>query len=300
MGTLAFPKDVTWITPNGYLSCLHDQSSLPIANRGKSVALVLVDEVLRPVPGGSQSLLVRSDSSLYIVKCPYNGQGPNVLANEFLGTQLMAALGLPTLKWHFAQFRVPQACPQCSEQMQAPGRRPLHFASEVLTSISGSQQVFESIPRSHFHRIENRTDFLNAFIFDTWAGSTDHRQALFVKNNNSDTYRAFFIDNGHLFGGPNWNSASHRGIALTRDNAIYGGILNSDLIEDILFQMREAIPLVLPRVFASLPNEWRSSGAFWLEEALLSRLFTLRGRILKEIGSTFSASPHFSELQACI
>jgi len=144
------------------------------------LSIVLIDEVLRLLPGGSQSVLGRSNNDHYIVKCPYNQQGPNVLANEFLGTQLMAALGMPTPGWCFAQFRIPQDCPQCAERGLLSGHRPLHFASAMLTSISGSLAYF-SVPRSHFSRIENRTDFLKAFIFDTLTGiDTGHSLSITV------------------------------------------------------------------------------------------------------------------------
>ncbi len=120
--------------------------------------------------GGSQSLLVRSADSLYVVKCPFNKQGPNVTANEFLGTQLMDALGLPTPGWRLAQFRDPSNCPQCALQGLISNRRPLHFASALLTSTPGTQAQV-SIPRSDFDRVENRTDFLKAFVFDIWGGA---------------------------------------------------------------------------------------------------------------------------------
>jgi len=262
------------------------------------LSIVLIDEVLRLLPGGSQSVLGRSNNDHYIVKCPYNQQGPNVLANEFLGTQLMAALGMPTPGWCFAQFRIPQDCPQCAERGLLSGHRPLHFASAMLTSISGSLAYF-SVPRSHFSRIENRTDFLKAFIFDIWAGSTDGRQAIFVEDANRHRYRAFFIDHGHLFGGPYWNSLPRRGIALSRDTAIYAGLVNGDYIDDFLCQMKDVIPGVLSLIFASLPAEWRSAGTFWLEEALLTRLPTVRHKILSEVGFMFKASSHFSTSLIC-
>ena len=55
---------------------------------------------VRRMRGGAQSSLLRaSDGKLYVVKLQGNPQGPNVLANEALGSWLTARLGLKTPDW---------------------------------------------------------------------------------------------------------------------------------------------------------------------------------------------------------
>ena len=55
---------------------------------------------VRRMRGGAQSSLLRaSDGALYVVKLHGNPQGPNVLANEALGSWLAAQLGLETPAW---------------------------------------------------------------------------------------------------------------------------------------------------------------------------------------------------------
>jgi hypothetical protein len=50
--------------------------------------------------GGSQPALIRcDDGKLYVVKFFNNPQGPNVLANEVLGNELLNVLHLPSPQW---------------------------------------------------------------------------------------------------------------------------------------------------------------------------------------------------------
>src|ERR1700757_1602342 len=57
-------------------------------------------QFIRKMRGGSQPALIRcNDDKLYIVKFLNNQQGPNVLANEVLGNELLNMLNLPTPQW---------------------------------------------------------------------------------------------------------------------------------------------------------------------------------------------------------
>jgi hypothetical protein len=52
------------------------------------------------MPGGSQPALIRcNDGKLFVVKFLNNLQGPNVLANEVLGNELLKTFDLPTPEW---------------------------------------------------------------------------------------------------------------------------------------------------------------------------------------------------------
>jgi hypothetical protein len=57
---------------------------------------VVAERILRTMPGGTQSrLALCNDGIQYVIKCPNNPQGPNVLANEAIAARLMSAVGLP-------------------------------------------------------------------------------------------------------------------------------------------------------------------------------------------------------------
>src|SRR6201986_3410595 len=57
-------------------------------------------QFIQKMRGGSQPALIRcNDGKLYVVKFFNNPQGPNVLANEVLGHEILNALNLPTPRW---------------------------------------------------------------------------------------------------------------------------------------------------------------------------------------------------------
>jgi hypothetical protein len=90
-----------------------------------------VTTVIRRMSGGSQSRLIQcDDGKLYVLKMHPNPQGPNVLANEALGSILMHDLG----------FLVPRC-------------RPVTINLKALTACGASPDTFaqewSGIHRSH-------------------------------------------------------------------------------------------------------------------------------------------------------
>ena len=64
------------------------------SHHGSHGALLTVTTVIRTQKGGSQSRLVTcDDGKLYVLKMHPNPQGPNVLANEAIGSILLRGLG---------------------------------------------------------------------------------------------------------------------------------------------------------------------------------------------------------------
>ena len=66
---------------------------------------------------------------------------------------------------------------------------------------SGPGRIFEILARTAFARISNRSSFWLSWLVDASANHVDNRQAIF-KEDASGALHAFFIDHGHLFGGP--------------------------------------------------------------------------------------------------
>jgi hypothetical protein len=61
-----------------------------------STVFLSANKYVRKMKGGSQAILVQCDDDrFYIVKMGGNPQGPNVMANEFLGSVIAGAVGLP-------------------------------------------------------------------------------------------------------------------------------------------------------------------------------------------------------------
>ena len=169
--------------------------------RNTSVAAI---RFVRKIRGGSHPLLVdASDGHRYVVKCANNPQGPNVLCNEVLGTELYAAVGLPVPAW--TPIRIPRSflltCPQGSLNSLSGPVLPeggLCFGSRVLAE--SPTRLLEILPGSFLGRVANRSDFWLAWLVDLCAEHRDTRQSLFIES--SGILHAFFVDHGHMFGGP--------------------------------------------------------------------------------------------------
>jgi len=166
---------------------------------------VFVTHFIRNLRGGSQPFLSQaSDGLLYVVKLADNPQGPNLLFNESAGSELYRACGLI----------VPERRPlvisdffldnnrECWRETPEGRTRPasgICFGSRFLGKTG--DRLLEILPGCCFRRVRNRAHFWLAWLIDVCAEQTDNRQAIFVEDSDS-WLNAYFVDNGHLFGGP--------------------------------------------------------------------------------------------------
>jgi hypothetical protein len=232
-----------------------------VCSSGNSSPVLSATAVLRGLRGGAKSVVVRaSDGDMYVVKMMGNPQGPNVLANEALGTELARYLGLSVPAWRPIEISdefLDQNKP-CWFETASGLVRPnagLHFASRVIGQDT-SAPVYEVLPGGWISRIENRDDFVGMLLLDVWANHTDHRQSVFVRNPITNQLTAVFIDNGHLFGGPAGRDAYRRGAAMYLDKRVYEGMDLKGAIDRWL-QRADSIDVgVLLRLAKSVPSAW--------------------------------------------
>jgi hypothetical protein len=240
---------------------------------------ILVKRVLRSMPGSAGALLALCDNEIpYVIKCANSFQGPNVLANEFIGSALMEALALPTARWQYARYSSSADCPFNQSGCD------LHFASELLRPSSDGR-LYSFLPSTFVPRVENRPDFIGALVFDIWAGSSDVRQPVYVEDTESRTFKAVFIDNGHLFGGPYWEFALRPGTALCLDLSVYTDLIAPGLIETWIARIETTVPPILSGLLSSVPCQWYKGDTVRLQDTLLSRAESLRDLFGKEIMS---------------
>jgi hypothetical protein len=147
----------------------------------KSVCLT---HFMRKLRGRSQPILAQaSDGLFYVVKFANNMQGPNVLFNESMGSELYHGCGMAGPSWKALQVtdsfveRNPNSWLQTPEGRLRPASG-LCFGSRFLGS--DGKHVFEILPESSFKRIHNRKDLWLAWLIDACAGQTNNRQALFM------------------------------------------------------------------------------------------------------------------------
>src|SRR6266545_4488102 len=164
--------------------------------------------------GGAQARLIQADDGHeYVVKFFHNPQGHRILANEFIASHLMKAIGLSTPE--IALLSLPDrplngdplisnAQAAGCEQRRVPG---VHFGSRH-PGRSDSCAVYDFLPDAMLPDVFNREEFLGALVFDKWLSNADGRQAIFYRaritgcderRNGVAHWVTQFIDNGLQF-----------------------------------------------------------------------------------------------------
>ncbi len=225
--------------------------------------LLLVTHHIRKLRGGSQPILVHaSDGLYYVVKFIDNPQGPNVLFNESMGTELYRACKLPVPSWKplMVTDSFLDKNPSCWFETVEGRLRPnsgLCFGSEFLGG--DRKRLLEILPGTSFKRIRDRINFWLAWLLDICAEHADNRQAVFVEDVGG-WLDAFFIDHGHLFGG----AEGRRQVPIRASRYLDPRIHSDICYENILSHLFALTALDVDRLWhcvAALPEEWKSVSA---------------------------------------
>lgn len=258
----------------------------------------LVTRHIRNLRGGSSPILVQaSDGLMYVVKFTNNLQGANLSFNESVGSELYRACGLAGPSWKPLMLtddfiEQNQAC-----WMQTPeGRlRPepgLCFGSRFLGG--DDIRMLEILPGNYFNRIRNRKSFWLAWLIDICAGHIDNRQAIFLEDGKG-LLDAYFVDHGHLFGGPKGEQQRHFQASRYLDARIYQNVSEKQLAS---FQ-KVAQSLNVDRLWRkihALPEEWVTASALESFSQSLGRLST--PHLLQNILETIvDAQQHANEME---
>jgi len=231
---------------------------------GFTTGSVSVVRYVRKLRGGSQPVLaVASDGHLYVVKFANNLQGANLLFNESVGSQLYGAIGLAGPAWTplVVTDSFLDENPGCWMQTEEGVLRPatgLCFGSRFLGE--DSRRLLEILPGTSFKRVTNHTSFWLAWLIDICARHADNRQAIFLQNQKGE-FKAYFIDHGHLFGGPSGELKKHFMGSRYLDFRIYGNVSSQYLLN----LPRAALDMDVDRLWtriSNLPEEWKSASAF--------------------------------------
>jgi hypothetical protein len=210
--------------------------------------------------GGSQPILARaSDGLLYVVKFADNPQGPNLLFNESVGSELFRACGLAAPQWKplLLTDAFLDRNPACWMQTAEGPRRPQAgwcFGSRFLGG--GGERLLEILPGSSFKRVTNQASFWLAWLIDICAGHADNRQAIF-RQAPSGELDAFFVDFGHLFGGPKGELRLPIQASRYLDARIYASVSSQYLLN--LHRIVRCLDAErLGKKLQTLPEQWKT------------------------------------------
>jgi hypothetical protein len=235
-----------------------------------------VTRYIRTLHGGSQPILAQAcDGLLYVVKFNNNLQGPNLPFNEGIGSELYRACGLAGTSWKplLVTDSFLDQNPDCWMQAQHGPLRPnsgLCFGSRFLGG--NGIRMLEILSETSFKRIRNRLSFWLAWLVDICAGHADNRQAIFLEDG-AGRLDAFFIDHGHLFGGPKGELRRRFEASRYLDPRIYQTLSLHELRNLQRIAGSLCVDQLWQRVQA-LPEDWGTESALHGFAQCLSRLST--------------------------
>lgn len=244
-------------------------------------------EHIRKMRGGSQAHLIRaSDGDLYVTKFQNNPGGIRTLASEFLATRLALFLGLPMAQGEVID--VPESLIAGSPALQ------LNIDGIVSRCTSGLQfgsryagdpakdRVFDHMPQSQFHRVDNRLDLIQMLAFDKWTGNCDGRQTVFAKQAGESGYRMTFIDQHLCFNGGRWTFPDLPLMGTYFRNEVYESATGWESFEAVLTRIEEIEYTDLWDCADQIPYEWYEhdgEGLLRLVEMLYQRRSLVRDLI---------------------
>ncbi len=228
--------------------------------------------------GRSQAAFVLcDDGNHYVVKSVGCPQGPNVLANEWLGSILAASVHLPTSRSRFVNFSPsfiasnPELTyglfPGAIQTM--PG---LHAGSLFAGEVTGAHRVLQYLPKKRSADVANRHCFLGMYIFDIWAGQRAPRKVLFRRTGATSPLEPTFINHSQLFGGPSWEFVEPEQPLCHGNLSVYLGQWSSPVANQWVESLRRRVPQVLASAMAFVPEGWYVSDLSGLRAFLLERL----------------------------
>jgi hypothetical protein len=146
--------------------------------------------------------------------------------------------------------------------MQTPAERPrpdcaLCFGSRFLGE--NDSRLFEILPETSFKRIHNRESFWLAWFIDICACHADNRKAIFLEDGEG-WLSAYFVDHGHLFGGPRGELRPHFQASRYLDQRIYRSVSSTILESCEKVAQRLDVDQLWRRVEA-LPDDWKRQSA---------------------------------------
>jgi hypothetical protein len=229
---------------------------------------------LRRLRGGSQPVLLEaSDGFQYVVKFRNNFQGPNLLFNEVIGTELFRMAGLPVPEWRAVAVseKFISSTPECWLETAHGLVKPqagIAFGSRFLEVQDN--RVFEILSGGYFSRIRSRRDFWTAWALDVLAENTDNRQALFLEGEKRWLH-GFFIDHGHALGGARGLEVPFYRASRYIDPRVYPSITEADAAR-IEASVRDVAPVRLAELVLQLPAAWKTPSALLRFGRLIERL----------------------------
>lgn len=260
--------------------------------------LVNACQPVRKMRGGAQAHLIECDDGLsYVVKFRNNPQHRRILVNEWLGSVILDHLQIssPTISQVNVSAEFLEAHPDVFVQL---GSRRLevepgpHFGSRYAGSDKSI--VYDFLPDPLLTRVRNLNQFLGVLAFDKWVGNVDTRQAVFVRQRSMRNrpaeltsrcgYDAQMLDEGYIFGGPDWTFQDSPLQGLYFRPSVYASVASIDDFQPWLDRVLKFPAEALYAAIEQIPAGWLVGEESALDR-LITRLMLRRNRVPDLISS---------------
>jgi hypothetical protein len=256
---------------------------------------VAAARLIRKMRGGAQSHLMEgTDGHHYVVKFLNNPQHRRILINEWLSGVLLGHLQIHTPA--VVLFSISEAfiaeSPELYMIRGSTRDRPLpglHFGSRLAVHPDRTA-IYDFLPDTLLGKVENRSDFLGAAVFDKWVCNSDSRQAVFFRarakkwtplKGEAPARTGFFaqmIDHGFAFNGPHWAYPDSPGYGVYFRESVYEDVRSLDSFQPWLDMVKHFPVEVIDQAWKEIPRAWLESDEADLER-LLEQLLKRRDKV---------------------
>jgi hypothetical protein len=134
------------------------------------------------------------------------------------------------------------------------------------------------LPEERLPEVRNLAEFGGILALDKWTGNANGRQAVFVRRQREQRYRAAFIDFGHCFQAGEWRfeDVPLRGVYFSND--VYRGVAGWQAFEPWLLRIETMPAETVWAAAGEIPPEWYG-GDLSSMEALVETLLVRRSRV---------------------
>ncbi len=242
--------------------------------------------------GGSQPHVIGlSDGHDYLVKFKGNPQGTRVLANEYVANELIAKL-----QFEGARGKIIIADAFFISKEPNLQNRNLEAGHQFASPYFKHHDNFSNSILAH---LENRNDLPQVIVLDNFICNNDRGSGnlLLVFNDPSKPdCRFVLVDQGHAFGGPNWDQHS---LKTLQDNATLH--VNAGIFPDIPYKMDVFEPLLIrlealtrdeiEAIIDGVPSDWglHSADRNALLDFLVARKDKVRNILQTHLAASLSA-----------
>lgn len=264
---------------------------------------------IRKMRGGSQAHLVEADDGhCYVVKFLNNPQHRRILINEWVAAGLLNYLRFSTPNVAVVEISAdflaeyPEVYLQYGTHRRAvePGQ---HLGSR-FPEHPDRVAVYDFLPDSLMHKVENRRELLGMVAFDKWCSNVDTRQAVFLRARirewvaESDRHPSAvgfvvqMIDHGNIFNGAHWEFLDTTPTGLYFRPHVYADLTCWTELSPWLERIENLPQEILAEVVRSIPPLWLAEDARALAQ-LCERLDRRRQRLRSYLADVFRETSLF-------